>query len=252
MKVDTVILAGALADPDMSPVGSPISRAMIEVGPKTMLQWIVDALKDAQSIGRIVAVGNVVADGLDDVIPASDSFLENLMLGLGACGKSASVLVTTSDIPLITPAAIDDFVIHALESGGDMCYPIIPKAETLAKYPNMKRTYLKTREGIFTGGNMMLFNPEFLRRNESRISRAYDARKKPLALASMIGPGVLFRAAAAQAVCPWLLPISVLEKAVSRLLDGTVRAVESNYPEIGADVDKLSDLEAVREIAHGL
>lgn len=248
MKVDVVILAGAPADPDMSPPGVAISRAMVEVGAKTMLQWILDALKSAETIGRIVAVGNVTADGIDQVVPPSDGFLDNLMLGLNACGECERVLVTTSDIPMITSESIDDFVRRAADSGGEMCYPIIPKADSIAKYPGMKRTYLKTREGTFTGGNMMLFSPEFLWRNEKRISDAYAARKKPLALASMIGFGVLMRAAAAQTLCQWLLPIPTLERSVSKVLGGRVVAVRTHYPEIGADVDKASDLEAVRAI----
>jgi GTP:adenosylcobinamide-phosphate guanylyltransferase len=248
MPVDAVILAGAPAGPEMSPEDETLSRAMVMIGTKTMLQWIVDALKSSKSIGRIIAVGDVSADGLDEVVEPCHSFLGNLMLGVDACGHNEPVLVLSSDIPMLTGEAIDDFVTRALATGGEMCYPIITKESCVEKYPDMKRTYLKTREGTFTGGNMLILSPAFMKRNEQRISDAYAARKKVFALARMIGFGVLIRAILAQALFPSVLPIPTLERAVSRMLGGHVAVIPTDYPEIGEDVDKASDLEAVRKI----
>ena len=248
MAVDAIVLAGAPADPDMQPVGGSSSRAMVEIGPKTMLQWVVDALEDAESVGRIIAVGEVAADGLDEVVPPAGHFLENMVHGLDACGTDGPVLILSSDIPLVTGDAVVDFVERALASGGEMCYPIIPKDACLAKYPQMKRTYLKTKEGTFTGGNMVLLSPAFLQRNEREIARAYAARKKPFALARTIGLGILLRALLAQLLFPALLPIPMLERALSEMLGGRVVAIITSYVEIGEDVDKVADLEAVRAI----
>ncbi|HOM70967.1 MAG TPA: nucleotidyltransferase family protein [Armatimonadota bacterium] len=248
MQVDAVILAGAPADPDMVQPGQVISRAMIQIGQKTMLQWIVDALKSSKTIGRIVAVGDVSADGLDEVVKPGIGFIENIMLGVRACGDVDQVLVLTSDIPLLTPDAVDDFVTASLETGADMCYPIIPKQVCLEKYPTMKRTCLKTAQGEFTGGNMVLASPEFLKRNETQIAGAYAARKKPLKLASMIGFGTVIRMLIGQVLFPSAFSVPLLEKTLSGILGGSVSAVVSQYPEIGEDVDKISDLEAVRKI----
>ncbi len=246
MPVDAVILAGAPAGPEMISGGESISRAMVKIGPKTMLQWIVDALKSVESIREITAIGEVEADGLNKVVKPRASLLENLMLGVETCGNDDPILALSSDIPLITAEAVDDFLNNAIASGGDMCYPIITKESCLKKYPGVKRTYFRTREGTFTGGNMMLLSPEFLRKNEKRISEAYTARKKPLKLAGMISYGILLRAALAQVAFPSLLPVPMLEHAVSRMLDGKVVAILTEYPEIGEDVDKAEDLEAVR------
>lgn len=248
MPVDAIILAGAPAGADMSPEDETISRAMVKIGPKTMLQWIVDALRSSQSIERIIAVGDVSADGLGEVVKPSQSFLDNLMLGVDACGHNEPVLVLSSDIPMLTGEAVDDFIARALASGGEMCYPVITKESCIDKYPGMKRTYLKTREGTFTGGNMLLLSPAFMRRNEERISDAYAARKKVFTLARMIGFGVLIRAVLAQILFPSVLQIPMLERAVSKMLGGRVAVIPTNYPEIGEDVDKESDLEAVRII----
>ena len=90
----------------------------------------------------------------------------------------------------------------------------------------------------------MLVRPEFLARNWEAVENAFAARKRVWKLARMIGIGVLIRVITARAL-PSLLRISMLERAAGRMLGAQVAAVVSAYPEIGEDVDKPSDLEAV-------
>lgn len=223
------------------------SRAMVELGGKTMLQWVVDALRSCESIGRIAAVGDVEADGLDLVIESGASLVENIRLGIDALGSEGDVLVVSSDIPLLTSEGVEDFIDRAARLNVDLAYPILPRAHCEARYPGMKRTYLRTADGVFTGGNMMLVKPDFVERNWDAIQEAHAARKQVARLARMIGMGVLARVLLARFI-PSVLRISMLERAVSRMLHARVAAVVSAYPEIGEDVDKPSDLEAVREI----
>lgn len=246
-KVNVLIMAGAPAGPELSPDNPDISRAMIALGGKSMLQWVVDALRASPSIGRIVAVGKVSADGLDGVVEAGDSLIGNMRLGLEAIGQSESVLIACADIPMLTPEAIDDFVSRAVPLDADMAYPIIPRAECIKNHPQLKRTYLKTGDGVFTGGNIMLLRPDFVSRNWQTIQDSYDARKHVAKLARMIGIGTLVRVMLGQLI-PAVLRIVALERAASRMLGGKVAVVISSYPEIGEDVDKPSDLDAVRSI----
>jgi len=248
INMDAIVLAGAPAEAGMTPMAGYTSRGMVEVAGKTMLQRLVDALKESGQVERIIVVGDAAAKGVDTVVPPAGGFLENIMLGLEHAGPGRYVLVSSCDIPLVSPEAIADFVTRAVETGGDFCYPIIPREDCLAKYPRMARTYLKLREGTFTGGNMVLVSPEFMRRNEETIGRAYSARKNVFALAGMIGFGVLVRAALSQLLWPGLLSIAHLERSVGRMLGGEVRAVITPYAEIGEDVDKLSDLQEVERL----
>jgi len=246
-KVDVIILAGAPAGPEMDPGGVLKSRAMIQLGDKTMLQWVVDALQSAASVGRIAAVGHVEAEGLDLVLEPGDDIMSNMKRGIEALKTDKPVLIVSSDVPLLTSAAVDDFIDQAEKLGVDLAYPIITKDNCEARYPGFKRTYLKTADGVFTGGNIMLVRPDFIFRNWESISAAYGARKHVLELARMIGICVLFRVIAAQ-VFPGALKVSMLERAVSRMLGARMAAVVSAYPEIGEDVDKPSDVEAVKRI----
>ncbi|MDO8629689.1 MAG: NTP transferase domain-containing protein, partial [Phycisphaerales bacterium] len=71
-NVDAIILAGG---PGFRP---DCCRAMTEVAGKTMLQWEVDAMRQSGAISRIYAVGDCAADGIDEVLPPTDTFLGNL------------------------------------------------------------------------------------------------------------------------------------------------------------------------------
>lgn len=229
----------------MSPEAPSLSRAMVPIGDKTMLQWLVDALRGADSVGRIVAVGDVSADGLDQVIQSGGSMVDNIRLGIGSLEAAERVLVVCGDIPMLTPKAVDDFIERAGKLGVDLAFPIIPRSHCEKRYPGIKRTYLTTGDGVFTGGNLMLVRPEFIEQNWQVIAGAYAARKQVVQLARMIGLGMLARVMLSR-LWPGILRISMIEQTVSRLLKARVAAVVSAYPEIGEDVDKLSDLEAVR------
>jgi 2-phospho-L-lactate guanylyltransferase (CobY/MobA/RfbA family) len=246
-KVDAIILAGAPSTPDMESPQGYNSRAMIELGGKSMLQWVVDAVGGAPSVGKIAAIGNVNAEGLDLVLEPGKNLVENIKRGIDALGIGEYILVVSSDIPLVTSEAVEDFLQRAMLQKADMVYPILSKSDCEAKYPGLKRTYLRTADGVFTGGNMVLLKPDFVERNWDNIMNAYLARKQVLKLARMIGLGILIRAAFAP-IFPGALTVSMLEDAASRMLGAKIAAVVSPYPEIGEDVDKPSDLEAVRKI----
>lgn len=246
-KVDVLILAGAPAGPELDPDNEMRGRAMLDIAGKSMLQRVIDAMRGCGTISRIVAVGNVTADGLNLVLESGSDLMENIRRGLDVLDTSDPVLVSSSDVPLLTAEAVADFLDQALKLDVDLAYPIISRERCEAGFPGLQRTYLKTAEGVFTGGNLMLVKPEFIKNNWDVIADAYAARKQVGKLARIIGVRVLAMVLLGQVV-PSVLRMSYLEAAVSRLVRARVAAVVSSYPEIGEDVDKPSDLEAVRRI----
>jgi len=261
-KVDAVILAGAPAG-GLAPTAEggrgscrAMSRAMIPIAGKSMLAWVVEALRGAASVGRIAVVGNITdgpgspepgPSGVDLVVEPGGNLMENIKRGIEALEPEGPVLIVCSDVPLLTAEAVDDFVERAAKLDVDLAYPIIPRAHCEARYPGIKRTYLKTGDGVFTGGNIMLVRAEFVFRNWGTVSNAYAARKQVFKLARMIGMGVLARVLAAR-VFPGVLRLAMIERAAGKMLGARVAAVVSAYPEIGEDVDKPSDLEAVERL----
>ena len=64
----------------------------------------------------------------------------------------------------------------------------------------------------------------------------------------MLGFGTLARLAVSS-LCPAALPIPYLEAAVGRLLGGAnVRALDTPFPEIGADIDRPEDVPLARSL----
>ncbi|MDH7601835.1 MAG: NTP transferase domain-containing protein [Armatimonadota bacterium] len=242
-NIGVVILAGAQAG-QLFPQNSSISRGMVPVAGKPMVQWVVDAFRGVPSVDRIVVVGDVDVVGADAVVPPCGGFVDNLRKGLECMEPDQKVILASCDIPMLTAESVEDFIGRAREANADFVYPIVPRSQCEAQYPGVKRTYLRTADGVFTGGNLVLVNPRFVLENWRIIREAYEARKHVLRLARIIGLSIVFRVLISM-VCPRALKVSDLERAAARLLSGSVAAVVSEYPEIAEDVDKPSDLHAV-------
>jgi len=247
MRTNAVVLAGGKNSPEMTEVTETENRALTPLGGRTMLEYVVSALNRAPSVGEIVVVGAVPQSELYRTVTPNDTLLGNLLAGLDAAGDGERVLISTSDIPFLTPDAVEDFLTRALATGADLCCSYVPLALCDAKYPEMKRTAVKLSEGKFTLGNLMLVSPKFLRASEGVITAAYAARKSPVAIARLLGGGLLLRLLGAQ-LLPSLLPIKVLEATVSRVLGGRAVGICSAYAEIGTDIDKPADVALARQL----
>jgi 2-phospho-L-lactate guanylyltransferase (CobY/MobA/RfbA family) len=242
LQFPALVLAGGKAKPDLFAVTGQSNRALVSLRGQTMLDHVVDALSGAGCVSSIVVTGNVPDSPRYRVVADHGGFVENIFAGLQRLDKAPRVLICTSDIPFITAEVIEDFCIHGHALRADMVYPIVAVETCLRKYPGMKRTALSLREGRFTGGNMVLVNPDFMHLQRERIARAYAARKSPLRLALMLGIGTTIRVALAMTCMPRVLSIRSLEESASRLVGGDARAYISRYPEIATDIDRAGDL----------
>ena len=253
MSVNVVVLAGGRNSAAMAAATGVENRALTALGARTMLDYVTSALRGTPSVGEIYVVGEVPAGSDYHNVRGGETLLDNLMAGVQAAedgGGGNRILISTSDIPFLTPEAVEDFVGRAMQSGADLCCSYVPVGLCYARFPDMKRTAVKVREGALTLGNLMLVNPRFLLAHWEMIGRAYDSRKSPVQIARMLGLGLPVRLLLAQFVAPSLLTVGALEQSVSRLLGGGARAVgiRSEYPEIGTDVDKPQDVAIARRM----
>lgn len=253
MTTPTVILAGGLAKPDLEAATGQKRRALVVVNGKTLLRHVVEAVLTAglenTPLGPITVVGAMPASADYACLSDQGDIVSNMFAGLADYRDAPFALISTSDLPFITGPILRDFVIEATrraeESGASLLFPIVPVASCYAKYPGVKRTSLRLREGTFTGGNVALVRPALLLSLRDQITRAYAARKSPARLAAMLGLGTLGRVLLAQRASPHFLTIPLLENRVSRLLGGTARGVICPDPEIATDLDRPSDFAAV-------
>ena len=114
-----------------------------------------------------------------------------------------------------------------------------------SRFPDIKRTYASLRDGTFTGGNLFLVRREIISRCLSKAEEFVKLRKSPTALARMVGLGMLLKYFLGQ------LTIAEAERRVSKIVGAKGCAVISDYPEVGVDVDKASDLEIAKSIFEG-
>lgn len=224
----------------------PISEALIPIGQRYMIEYVVDALGKSKLIDKIVIAGPASIQKLYTieskitVVSNGDTTIKSLIKALETLSQSDDhVLVVTSDIPLLTTRAIDDFISLCLRQEGDLFYPIVEKELNEHRYPGIKRTYVNLKEGVFTGGNVLFLNPHIANKCVDVAEEFVRLRKKPLSLASYLGWGFLIRYLLGR------LSIRDAEDKVSKVLGIKGVGVISNYPELGIDVDKHSDLEVV-------
>lgn len=248
--IDAVVLAGGVDRGEIADQTGIAHRPLLEVGGRPIIHTILAALRGSPEIGAValVAPEPVQAaagdDAVDIRVPAADSFLDNLEQGVRAARAAADrVLVITGDLPLLTSAAVDDLVRQATSAHADVAYPIIPRESCERQFPGARRTYVRLREGTFTGGNGVVLARDFVERRRELIGRLYAARKNPLKLAAVLGLRFVVGLLLGR------LTIPHLEARAGAVIAGRVAAVISPHPELGFDVDKLDDLLLARRAA---
>ncbi len=153
------------------------------------------------------------------------------------------MLVTTADHALLQPEMVDYFCREALTTGCDVVAALASYRQIVAKYPGMRRTRIRFRNGDFCGCNLFAFlTPEghaaagFWRRVENE-------RKRPVKMLGALGWLVVLR---------YLLRRLSLEDAlrhVSRRMGLRAGVVIMPLPEAAVDVDSVGDLDTARRIA---
>lgn len=244
--VSAVVLAGRANTGKLQNCTPEEWEALIEVGGRPMLSWVIDALKGSRSIGGIFLVapespfaalyeGNSV-----QVVKPQDSMVRNALAGCHAAPDTEFILVATSDVPFITPDVVDRFIEQCLNTEADFYYPVVPREITEKRFPGVVRTYASLREGTFTGGNMVLIRKSLADLAAERANVFVENRKSPLKQAGLLGWSFVIK------LLLRTLSIAELEHTISRYFGMRCRAVIAVDPEIGVDVDKPADLELAR------
>ena len=235
-----LILAGADNDGLLKEISDASNEALIPINGKPMITYMIESLQKAKDIERIVVVGP--KDELQkihpevEVIQNQGSILDNLSKGLTYLQNQEFILILTSDIPMITQEALTDFIRRCSQRAGDVYYPINSKETSEAKFPGVKRTYIRVKDGTFTGGNVFLVRTEAAIRSLPKTKDFIAMRKKPLKLVAILGLSFIIR------FLTKTLTIRAAENRMSQILGLRAVAIISPYAEIGVDIDKPEDL----------
>lgn len=247
--MDAIVLAASPNNGALQTCHAASMEALIPIGERPMVDYVVRALLQTRGIERLIVVGptdlNQLYDNAPEVIVVEGGVdpLSSLQRGLSSLpSPSPMLLIATGDLPLITPKVVENFLCSCAGQSGDVYYPIVRREDNEKKYPGVRRTYVHLREGEFTGGNLFLVNSRIV---VPAIERARDfvrLRKDPIALSRLLGWRFAIR---------FLLRRLSLEEAqrrVSDILGICGVGIISSDPEVGVDVDKPSDLELARQL----
>lgn len=254
MQINGLILAGGTVDDKLKDRTQVTDEALIPIGQRLMVEYVVQAMKKSNCIEKIALVGPVehLRDKFQndpDIVLASggETVAGSVVNGLAVLPPSEHILVASSDIPLINATALRGFIAACMEAGSaDFYYPIVERGLSESMFPGAHRTYVKLIEGSFTGGNVFLMRPEIVSSRVKLADELISLRKDPVALCKTIGPGFIIKFILRQ------VSIKEAEEKFSKLLGFKGVAVKCIYPEIGMDVDKPSDLDLVEQVLLGI
>ena len=243
---DAIILAGGENNKHLNRYTAQSYEAMIDIAGKPMVEFVAEALAASSHVARIFVAGpaeHLRKCSFPDntvILQGGRTIMETISLGMKALGHENITLVVTADIPLLTPSAIDDFVSQCALLQADVYYPVIAQCDHERRFPGNKRTYVRLKEGTFTGGNIFLVNPRIIPQCMQVAERITAQRKNPVRLCSILGWTFLVRFALG------MLKLSQIEARASDILGIKGAVICSPHAELGIDVDKPSDLDLVR------
>lgn len=243
MQIDVVVLAGgdaAAVDPSFS---GP--KSLINIAGRPMISYVLDALAGCPALGELVlalpegaktqpfeALGGRVLEGTTGVVDA-------IAKAIDLVGDNGYMLIVSSDTPMIHSLAINDFLDSCRQEEAQVYYSIISQETTEAAFPDTRRTYMRLKDGVFTGGNVHLAEKATFLRNITQGNQLFNLRKNPLSIISLLGIGFVLKYITGR------LDIETLEDKAQKLLNANVKAIVTRYPELGVDVDKPEDLRLV-------
>lgn len=247
MKVDAMVLAGgdgAVIDPTVK------IKGLVPIAGRPMIEWVIDALRAADSVAEIAVVVPTAqglgswADRVDHLVVSDASFIDNAIAGFTVFGGDRYVLGATGDLPALTPEAIDDYILHSLQSGAEFSYPLVRAHDMEEQFPGSRRTYVKVAGGPVTGGNMMVLSPGLVKRNREIGQRLFDTRKSPVAMARVIGVPFILKYISGR------LRVDDVERKMEQLLGARCAAIYTSFASIGADVDKPIDVVVAERVLY--
>lgn len=231
------------------------TKGLLAINGKPMVGHVIDALSACSEIDRILVLApdscaeqvRALGNGIE-FLPSGDdvSLPAKIRLGLEALGGTGPVLMAAADVPLLTPESIIDFIGRSAASGGSVCYPLVPRESVEHRFPQSERTWIRLREGAFTGGNLFFVKSEVLLRNMPLIEKVYASRKSPLKLVGILGFGFLLK------LLSRTLRIRDIETRTSLIIGAEGKIIITRYAEIGIDADKPADISLIETHLAGL
>lgn len=150
------------------------------------------------------------------------------------------LLLTTADHVLLDASMLDQFIAEA--SGADIAVAMVERRTLLARYPQSRRTWLKFRDGWWSGANIFWFGSAKARSIIALWQEVEQDRKKGWKILAAFGPFALLGA---------LVRILTLRGGIARIgrrFGLAARLVAMDQAEACIDADKPDDVALIENI----
>ncbi|MBM3121308.1 MAG: acylneuraminate cytidylyltransferase [Chloroflexi bacterium] len=245
-----IVTAGGIAGP-----GDPLyaesqgrPKALLDLAGKPMIQWVVEALHGASRVEHVVVVGLPPESGVKlgartTIVPDQGGMVANILAGLQAVRgiepAATHALLSSGDIPGITPAMVDWRVGTVEAAGADVDYAVVERTTMDRVFPGSRRSFTRLKGTEVCGGDLngLSLKAGF---DTALWDRLVAARKNALKQAAIVGFDVLLLALLGR------LTLQAAEQRVGRNLGLKAHVTLCPYAEVGMDVDKPHQLAMLR------
>ncbi|ABZ83819.1 conserved hypothetical protein [Heliomicrobium modesticaldum Ice1] len=286
--MDALVLAAGPNNGRLRSCHTASMEALIPIGRRPMVDYVVQALRHCREINRIVVVGPLALSDyyLEDqrvtVVSGGKDPIESLQCGLAALAVPAGRTEPAKHDVLTDGAVLADQAFSASDKGRDRCEKadqlLVVTGDLPLLTPQVLEAFLhacRSREGdvfypVVRREDCERRYPD-VRRTYVRLQEGWVTGGNLLLIRPSVIPRALTRARrfvrlrksplALSRLLGWSflirfllrrLTIAQVEARVSELFRLRAVGVLSSSPELGIDVDKPSDLELVRRCLAGL
>lgn len=252
-----IVTAGGLPGPEdpLYPYTQGKPKALLDMGGRTMLERVMDALQNSKYVESIVLIGLEDDMGMqfkrpiDKYLPDESSLVGNVLSGVNWLRQEypdmKSVLFCSSDLPALTGANVDSYVESCEPFDKGIYYIFVTREEMEARFPGSKRTYTKLKGVEIAGGDIAIAQVDIADENEELWRSLTNARKNAWKLARVVGFKVLLKLLFRR------LTIADIEETASRIIGRPAKIVLNAPAEMAMDVDKPEQLELLRADLQG-
>ncbi len=252
-RVRALVLAGARGgeqDPVASAAGVPV-KALARVAGRPMLLRVLANLHACPEVGELHLALDPGLAGRPELKaelaalgvrchPPGTAIAATVARVFAELG--APMLVTTADHPLLSPAAVAHFLAQARRAEADVAVALVAEQDVQRRWPTTRRTWLRFRDGRYTGANLFLLNTPAAAQALAAWRQSERERKRPLRLVARLGFGLLL----GYALFRW-----TLDEAFARLsqrVEARIRPIPLPFPEAAVDVDRPQDLQLAEQL----
>lgn len=249
LPIDVVLLAGGQIK-DLAPSEPKVaSKGHILLGNKPMSSYTLQALRESKNVNRVVLVTPLKEHELDDnwqgimtVAPAGDSLMDSVYSGMRALPESEDpVLVVAGDLPFLTAQAVDHFIKACQQHPqSSIWYGFVEKGASIQKYPNLRHTWLKMKEGTFCGSGLSCFRRNSVQKVRTVLADITANRKNPIKITKILGLKTLFYTLIGR------LSVPMVEEAGKRITGLDCTGILSPFAEAAYNIDDAETLEQAR------